>query len=384
MKKGGGNFFVAHYDWLAVAVAAVALALSAVFLVNSLGEDGEARAQSEQRRIDMRKRADTGVTAADMTMHNTMLRSTKSIQPLAAIDPRGQSVLASGRRVFCANPECHAPILPDTTKVCPVCGSEQPDANAAPVNLDVDEDGLPDEWERRVGLNPNAQDADEDADGDGFTNMEEFVAGTNPKDGAEHPDYLDSLSVKQPPKTKSLPFYFRSYMKVPSGMKLEFVDPKKKNDYGKAGKVYSVFVGEDVGDTGYTLKAFEEKSVTKAVSGGSGAKRQIDVSFATIERKSDGKVVTVTISGKKPKFVDLDVEVELVYNRMGERTFTVVKGDTIELNGFKYVVSDIKVVGSAASVVLEDTLLGRKRTIGAGAERPPAVEPPAETEPLEQ
>lgn len=46
---------------------------------------------------------------------------------------------------------------------------------------DSDNDGLPDEWELRYGLDPtNADDAGVDADGDGYTTAQEFAAGTHP------------------------------------------------------------------------------------------------------------------------------------------------------------------------------------------------------------
>jgi hypothetical protein len=48
-------------------------------------------------------------------------------------------------------------------------------------SLDSDGNGFPDDWERlyfgHLGVNPN-----EDADGDGLSNQEEFTAGTNPTD----------------------------------------------------------------------------------------------------------------------------------------------------------------------------------------------------------
>lgn len=48
---------------------------------------------------------------------------------------------------------------------------------------DTDFDGLPDEWETQYGLNPNsATDSEIDSDGDGQSNLDEFEAGTNPKD----------------------------------------------------------------------------------------------------------------------------------------------------------------------------------------------------------
>ncbi|MBN1671664.1 MAG: fibronectin type III domain-containing protein, partial [Kiritimatiellae bacterium] len=54
---------------------------------------------------------------------------------------------------------------------------------AAPT-MAADEDDLPDAWETRFGLDANADDMDADPDGDGFRNYEEYVAGTDPSDGA--------------------------------------------------------------------------------------------------------------------------------------------------------------------------------------------------------
>ena len=44
---------------------------------------------------------------------------------------------------------------------------------------------LPDEWELAHGLNPdNPEDAADDADHDGSTNLQEYLAGTDPRDPA--------------------------------------------------------------------------------------------------------------------------------------------------------------------------------------------------------
>ena len=46
---------------------------------------------------------------------------------------------------------------------------------------DSDGDGMPDEFESRYGLDPDdGSDASRDPDGDGFTNIEEYVNGTEP------------------------------------------------------------------------------------------------------------------------------------------------------------------------------------------------------------
>ncbi len=49
--------------------------------------------------------------------------------------------------------------------------------------LDTDGDGMPDWWENSyAGLDPTVPDGDQDLDGDGATNYEEFVADTWPND----------------------------------------------------------------------------------------------------------------------------------------------------------------------------------------------------------
>ena len=46
---------------------------------------------------------------------------------------------------------------------------------------DPDGDGMPDWWEKKYGLNPDdPSDAAKDKDGDGYTNLEEFLNGTDP------------------------------------------------------------------------------------------------------------------------------------------------------------------------------------------------------------
>ncbi len=55
--------------------------------------------------------------------------------------------------------------------------------------IDDDGDGLARVWELANGFSDsNAADADVDTDGDGFTNRQEFLAGTNPRDANSFPN----------------------------------------------------------------------------------------------------------------------------------------------------------------------------------------------------
>ena len=44
------------------------------------------------------------------------------------------------------------------------------------IDLDDDDDGMPDDWESARGLDPNTADDSSDDDGDGYTNIEEYLS----------------------------------------------------------------------------------------------------------------------------------------------------------------------------------------------------------------
>lgn len=57
-----------------------------------------------------------------------------------------------------------------------------PVLKSGPVPVDSDNDGMPDDWEVAHGLNPHdPSDAAADADHDGYTNLEEYLNGTDPQ-----------------------------------------------------------------------------------------------------------------------------------------------------------------------------------------------------------
>lgn len=63
-------------------------------------------------------------------------------------------------------------------------------------NKDTDGDGMPDTWEENHGFDPlDPNDADEDADLDGVTNLNEYLLGTNPRDPLPKPE-VDASPIK--------------------------------------------------------------------------------------------------------------------------------------------------------------------------------------------
>jgi len=62
-----------------------------------------------------------------------------------------------------------------------------PDHESIPAPADSDHDGMPDEWEEKFGLNLNdPSDGASDADSDGYTNVEEWLNGTDPTEFVDY------------------------------------------------------------------------------------------------------------------------------------------------------------------------------------------------------
>jgi hypothetical protein len=97
--------------------------------------------------------------------------------------------------------------------VCPFSGIPQPALN----QMDRDGDSMTDEWEIKHGLNRNdPRDAHLDPDNDGFSNLEEFMAGTDPNDPASHPPYILKCRLLTV-RTKPFPLMFSGAIELPDG-----------------------------------------------------------------------------------------------------------------------------------------------------------------------
>lgn len=75
---------------------------------------------------------------------------------------------------------------------------------------DSDHDGMPDAWETRYGFNPNDKsDANADADGDGYANVEEAINGSNPMSGEGPQEQLINGGFETYPLSSNVPTRWR-------------------------------------------------------------------------------------------------------------------------------------------------------------------------------
>lgn len=108
-----------------------------------------------------------------------------------AVDTRVTEMVRSGKT------STETGIIKDISEVG---GYPEMSFNPKEVLKDSDKDGMPDKWEKEYNLNAkNAADGKTDLDGDGYTNLEEYLNGTNP---TEYKDYrnlgnnVDEISFK--------------------------------------------------------------------------------------------------------------------------------------------------------------------------------------------
>jgi pectate lyase len=71
--------------------------------------------------------------------------------------------------------------------------------------VDTDRDGMPDAWETAQGLDPGNDDSAADRDGDGYTNIEEYINGLIPMPSSGPPDDSDTTPPQEDPDDNTTP-----------------------------------------------------------------------------------------------------------------------------------------------------------------------------------
>ncbi len=154
------------------------------------------------------------------------------------------------------------------------------------VIVDTDGDGIPDKDEIALGMNPNDQnDAAADFDDDGFTNYEEYIAGTKIRDPKSRPPYHEKISVVDISRTvlpitiKMIDFKGKDD-KNAAEVQIGIRDRRgrEKSHYLKLGKAFNCTAGT------FTIVDIVPKTETVTVKG-TNAKTERDASYVILQKR---------------------------------------------------------------------------------------------------
>lgn len=189
--KESKSWFAGNYDKLALILALVVLLLSALLLVLRTSAE-----KSSLSQIDTSGRFGKNSHVAEISLDNQQKRVDSVKNPYSSLNTRAENtndMFVSEVRVISINTKDLPVPIPYDAMTCWATGDVQPEL---PTNRDSDVDGMLDVYEEEMGFDPlNADDAVADPDGDGFSNLEEYQAETNPKDGSEYPDLTAKLRL---------------------------------------------------------------------------------------------------------------------------------------------------------------------------------------------
>ena len=228
-----------HYEKLMLVVVLLGLLASALFLVVQVYQERTALKLAQWKQPSVQPKKATPLSAGALNAKGAALT-----QPFQ-LEIGAKGLMASELRVSCINLSCAKPI-PYSAAICPFCGTKQPEI-IDPEKFSTTGD-IPDKWKTKYGFDihdPHV--ANEDPDNDGFTNFEEFRAGTDPKDPLSHPNISGKLRILGDIKKKPFKLRFMGVMTMPSGLVFQL--------NLRSGKTHLKKLGEEV--EGYKLQAFE-------------------------------------------------------------------------------------------------------------------------------
>ena len=356
-KRGLSFSLIRHYD-KAIAVVVLAVLLASLFVL--------ARSAAESRKRKDRYQADVSgmrpkhaiLAPLSIELYEAAQRNLRSPQTLRQPET-GVGLFVPERRVRCV--DCLYPIRSDA-KECPYCHAQQP----APVvidknKLDSEGRGIPNGWRMTHFRHPfaMAEDlsrADDDADGDGFTNLQEYQAGTNPRDPKDHPDLIELMRCREI-ATRPFPFTLTSAIRMPKG-DLQLTFNMRGND-----NTHFVKKGDPIGKTGLIYSNCTQKSET--ILDPRVGTRKVDRYEALLFRPADGKTFTLRDNDAQ---APMEQEVVLTLTAGGKTNeYQVAAGGTLELEGQRYKVDVNPGIDSQHhSVVLENLSTAKKSTVNVG------------------
>lgn len=318
-KTRGGSWISANYDKVVILVVLSILLVSAGILVILLGSRQQSINQAAWEQPPAQQSTVAGINT------DLVASLTKSLTQPTQIPEERRQLTVGDLRVACV-PNGH-PIAYDATN-CPVCRNPQP----ADPSGDRDSDGdlIPDKIEQKFGFNPlDPSDALADSDMDGFSNLEEVKAASDPKDPKSRPSLVTKLRVA---RTQIDPFKLRflGIQRLPNGEQYQL-------NLRTLEKTYFAKMGQNI--EGYTVADIDKANPKKP----------------TLVLKQGEKVLRLI----QDEVISEDSYTAFLVSQLDHKQMKVGKSSTIRLGDVEYKVIDIR----RDAVVIRDAKNGPDITI---------------------
>jgi len=187
-------------------------------------------------------------------------------------------------------------------------------ANGFPATLQTTElhPPVPNEWFEEFALPITDGDAlEQDADGDGFSNLEEWQGHTNPTDRNSHPEFIAKLKMRA---FSQEPFRFMFSSRAANTFGINTLDLKQPTQFVK--------VGDTIAGTHFKLVSFVEKTAPDKYG------TNVDVSELTLQNIDSGEPLTLV---KEKIAVSPESVATFVYTWGGTKEFVVKRDQEFSL-----------------------------------------------------
>ena len=208
-------------------------------------------------------------------------------------------------------------------------------ANGQPATLQTTEvhPPVPNDWLEQFGLPiADADVLDQDPDGDGFSNLEEWLGHTNPIDGNSHPEYYTKLKLKSAVEE---PFRLVFSSWVGDTYAINTIDLKQPTQFLK--------VGDPIKGTRFKIVKFKEKYQRNKYG------TNVDVSELTLEQvETKGQLTLI----KEKVAMSPESVATFVYTWGGRQEFQVRKDQEFSLKPQEQIKYKLVDVDPAKAVIV--------------------------------
>ena len=221
------------------------------------------------------------------------------------------------------------------------------DANGLPATLKTTEvhPPVPNEWLEQFGLSIADSDIlDQDPDGDGFNNLDEWAGHTNPTDSNSHPEYYTKLKLKS---STEEPFRLVFSSWVDDTFAINTIDMKQPTQFVK--------VGDSIKGTRFRVANFREKYEKNQYG------TNVDVSELTLEQEETHQQLTLV---KEKVAISPESVATLVYTWSGRHEFQVRKDQEFSLKPLPQIKYKLIDVGPTKAVIVNSQRVDEPIEIG--------------------